>query len=129
MKYFKSDIDFNKDNLSVHFEYECVQTQAEYDKLIDYFVHRFSLKAGRPVPREEVNAKPEVGDIYKVRTFFKVTEDEELYVGLENVHKKAPHALALLLNEFNSYQAKDQLEDKLVNKTIKGLMKIIGEAD
>jgi len=126
-KKYASTIKLKKSSLDVEVSYECRVTQEEEERMRDYYQWRFSQRAGRQVPREEIKVKPAKGDSHELITFFRVKLRRPLYTALF-VQEKAPYVLPLLIEDLKKYREEHNLHGykaRLIQHAIKGLAKII----
>ncbi len=126
-KKYASTIKLRKSSLDIEVSYECRVTEEEEERMRDYYQWRFSQRAGRQVPREEIKVKPVKGDLQELITYFRVKLKEPVHTALL-VQEKAPYVLPLLIGDLRKYREEHNLRGykaKLVRHAIKGLAKII----
>ncbi|MDI6721359.1 MAG: hypothetical protein QMD85_03145 [Candidatus Aenigmarchaeota archaeon] len=125
---YSSCIEFNEAALRVTVDYECITTKEENESLKNYFQWKFFREAGRPVPKEEINVFPEEGKPRSEITFFRVRLGEPVYIGLHDVHRRAPHVLPRLSADLDSYTKDRNLsyeQMELIQYAINGIQKIM----
>lgn len=124
----KTDRGIEKDILDIHINYKYPATQKEVDEILNYFHWRFSQFKGKKVSKNDIKINVKKGALIKEETEFIVILNQELYGGLQDIHKKVSYVLPLLIKDLKKYQQKSNLEDtesKLVQHAIEGLEKIV----
>lgn len=120
------EVEFLEDKLHVEFDYQVTQTKVGEEQLRDFYQWRFSQRAGKEVPREEIEVSPKEGDVYTTTMSFQVKIGEPLYVGLWGVPEQNREALPKLVDFLTEYQQNrlNERERRLVDWVIKGLNEI-----
>lgn len=122
-------LNFRDDGLTVKFEHDCIASKNEVEWHRWVTQQRISQRLGRDVPIEEIYVRPEVGEVYKAVTSFRVGLDtKELYIGLRILHHSDPSTLLALLEQLESYDKQHELSAKqqhLLRNAIGGLKRII----
>ena len=130
-KKYESLIECEGSRLKIKVIYEQCTSKEEEEFLRDSYQFRFSQKAGRHVPPEEIEVSPTAGELSEVTAFFDVKLGEPLYIGLPKLHRRAPYVLPSLINDLERYGEKNHREPEaqLVQRAITGLRKIIESGD
>jgi hypothetical protein len=117
----------NEPLLDVKVGYEHPRTQEDVDRDLDYYQWCFSQKAGREVPRDEIEVDS-TGIMVKGTTGFIKKLGKPLYIGLDVLHQEAPYVLPKLIEDLRNYEADQNLGDKetiLIKEVIAGLKGIV----
>ncbi len=128
---YNSNIKFRKGCLDITASYECPVTRKEVEEALDYYQWRLSEKAGRQIPRKEITVNLREGELQELITGFRVKLGKPLYIGLSNVHQKAPYVLPRLIEDLQKYEKKHKLrkeKSKLIHHAIDGLKEIVNPA-
>ena len=130
---YKSEIEVStlegetEPSLGIVIYYNRYRTEDNVEKDLDYYQWRFSQKAGKEVPRDEIKVAP-AGTIQDVETHFRKKLGEPVYSGLDWVYWEAPYVLPKLVEDLEQYETEHDLEDietTLIRETIDGLNEII----
>jgi len=68
--------------LKIEISYEEPVTEQDHELMVFVYQKKFSRKAGREVPREEIYVKPKVGELQEVKSVFTTRLGKPLYIGL-----------------------------------------------
>lgn len=125
---FADSGDVGDPSLRVELTYEHLVTEEDYEQMLSSFQVKFSYKAGRHVPREEISVEPKVGELSESRNRFIVELGSPLYVGLKDIHKRAPYVLPKLIEALDRDQTGKELgktDGELVRYLVSGLADIV----
>lgn len=125
-KKYESKIEFLDSNiLQIDITYEVQTTKEDVDSLLRYFQYRFSQKAGRPIPIEEIEMSPKEGELRQETTSFIAKNlNDTLYIGLKYLHIQAPYVFPNLINDLRKYAEESSLNQDRNNIVIATIQKL-----
>jgi hypothetical protein len=122
-------VNFKGAQATICFHHFIVETEESESFRKQMYQEKFSRRAGREIPLEQIEVTPKAGEKWSARTCFQVKPgQEELYIGLRRIHRETPEVLPEVIRELEVYRERSRLSRTrrgLIENALGGLRRII----
>lgn len=100
---YDSSIILDGNVLKIRLEYGWSVSSEYVERSRDYFQHRFSERAGFPIPRDEVQVQPRELELAPTVSMLHIELDKPVCPILLESHGRAPYVFPMLLNDLREF--------------------------